>query len=362
MICYNYFGDKMKRKVIILCIALIVPIIYWIIDSNRNHFIDNKVSDYGELSIKDGKLVDKNGEIAHLRGLSSHGVYWFGDYYTYDNLKTLVDTWNMNVFRIAVYTNPDDDGYVKYPEVMDKVYQIIDNCIKLDIYVVVDWHILNDNNPNTYKEYAIKFFDEISLKYKDKPNLLYEICNEPNGEDVTWNNDIKPYAEELIPVIRKNSPNSLILVGTSDWSKGIEEVSYNLINDDKVMYVLHGYPNGGMDIVRRGIELSSENKIPIIITETAATDSTGDGELFIDYFKDCLDFFENNNVSWIVWNLSEKRENSSIVVPEEIRWETWIREKKKTQEEIDKEEYDLNNYLSEHGQLIKELFIKYNKK
>lgn len=352
----------MKRKIIILIVVLLIPILYFIIDSNRIHFIDNKVSDYGTLSIKDGKLVDKNGEIAHLRGVSTHNIYWFGDYYTYDNLKTLVDTWNMNVFRIAVYTSPEDDGYIKYPEVQNKIEEIIDYCIKLDIYVIVDWHILKDNDPLIYEDEAITFFNDLSLKYKDIPNILYEICNEPNGDDITWNDNIKPYAEKVIPIIRKNSPNSLILVGTGNWSKDLESVRYNKINDDKVMYVLHAYPNGGIDIVRRDIDIANEDKIPVIITETAATDATGDGEIYGDYYKEWTDFVEENDISWVIWNLSLKEENSSLVVPKEKRWETWIREKKKTQEEIDKETYNLNDYLSNHGLLIKELFIKYNKK
>ena len=34
---------------------------------------------------------------------------------------------------------------------MKQVEEIIDHCIDLDIYVIVDWHILKDNNPNIYK-------------------------------------------------------------------------------------------------------------------------------------------------------------------------------------------------------------------
>ena len=68
---------------------------------------------------------------------------------------------------------------------------------------------LDDNNPMTYKEEAKEFFDEMSREYKDIPNVLYEICNEPNGEEVTWDDVIKPYAEEMIEVIRNNSKNHL---------------------------------------------------------------------------------------------------------------------------------------------------------
>ena len=52
---------------------------------------------------------------------------------------------------------------------------------------------------NTYIEEAKIFFDKYSKKYKDCPNILYEICNEPNGTIVTWNDSIKPYAETIIP-------------------------------------------------------------------------------------------------------------------------------------------------------------------
>ncbi len=57
---------------------------------------------------------------------------------------------------------------------------------------------------------AVDFFGEMSERYKDSNAVLYEICNEPNG-NVTWNDNVKPYAETVIPVIRANT-NAIILV------------------------------------------------------------------------------------------------------------------------------------------------------
>lgn len=51
--------------------------------------------------------------------------------------------------------------------------------------------------------------------------MLYEICNEPNG-NVTWNDNVKPYAETVIPVIRANT-NAIILVGSPTWSQDLHE-------------------------------------------------------------------------------------------------------------------------------------------
>ncbi|MBE0344421.1 1,3-beta-glucanase, partial [Paenibacillus sp. 28ISP30-2] len=37
------------------------------------------VERYGQLSVKNGKLVDKTGKPVQLKGISSHGVQGFGD-------------------------------------------------------------------------------------------------------------------------------------------------------------------------------------------------------------------------------------------------------------------------------------------
>lgn len=33
------------------------------------------------------------------------------------------------------------------------------------MYVIIDWHILSDGNPNTYVEDAKEFFTQMALKY-----------------------------------------------------------------------------------------------------------------------------------------------------------------------------------------------------
>lgn len=55
----------------------------------------------------------------------------------------------------------------------------------LGMYVIIDWHILHDTNPLDHEDEAIAFFDEMSAKYADYDNVLFEICNEPNGS-TSW--------------------------------------------------------------------------------------------------------------------------------------------------------------------------------
>ena len=87
------------------------------------------------------------------------------------------------------------------------------------MYVIVDWHILEDNDPNINIDKAKAFFEMISSEYSSVPNIIYEICNEPNG-DTDWN-DVYGYSEQIIKIIRKNNPDSLIL-----WNNNSSDQKY----------------------------------------------------------------------------------------------------------------------------------------
>ncbi|MBR3188126.1 MAG: cellulase family glycosylhydrolase [Lachnospiraceae bacterium] len=79
--------------------------------------------------------------------------------------------------------------------------------------------MLEDADPNQHIDEAIDFFGLISAEYADVPNLIYEICNEPNG--TTGWTDVSQYSDKVIPVIRKNSPDSVILVGTPEYDRNL---------------------------------------------------------------------------------------------------------------------------------------------
>lgn len=362
---YKYKDDNHNSIYIkkYLTIIIIIPLLLitnpYIKQIQKKHklFVSyNKV-----LKVKEGELVNSNNIPIQLRGISTHNLYWFNNHYNYDNLKNLKNTWNINVFRIAMYTNPKEEGYIKNKYIKEYVKKIIDDCIKLDIYVIVDWHILYDNNPQTYEKEATIFFNEISQKYSNVPNVIYEICNEPNGNNITWEKNIKPYAKNIIKVIRKNSKKSLILVGTPNWSKDIEPIRKSPLNYDNIMYIIHAYQNDTISQIKTSIKTAKKEKIPIFVSECGATDPTGDGKLYKKEFKDWIAFLEKNNISWIIWQLSDKKEGSSLLLPKKEKQKEWLKKKEKTKKQIKNEKYDLNNYLSKAGKLVKNLILKYTK-
>ena len=270
----------------------------------------------GWLHTKGTKLVNEHDEIVQLRGMSSHGIEWYGNIVTKENLAELKELWNTNIFRIAMYTDTNDgNGYCFHQE-YDKqlAYQMIDMCIDLDMYVIVDWHILTDNNPQIHQDSAMTFFNEVSQKYAEVPNVLYEICNEPNGA-TDWDNNIKPYAEAVIPVIRKNSPKSVILVGTPNWSQLVNKAADNPLSFENICYTLHFYSGTHKQELRDVAQYAINKGVPVFVSECGMTTADGNGELYEEEFKTWVSFMDKNDISYCYWSLSNKNEGSAALIP-----------------------------------------------
>lgn len=282
------------------------------VTTTNNSVSKNRLVSYnGWLNISNNTLVNQHGERFQLKGMSTHGIQWYGDYANETVMRTLRDEWNANLFRVAMYTG--EGGYLSNKSLKDKVIQIVDTAIKLDMYVIIDWHILSDGNPLTNKNEAIQFFKEMSSRYKNSPNVIYEICNEPNG-GVNWNNHIKPYAEEVIAAIRANSKNSIIIVGTGTWSQDVLDPANNPINDHLVMFALHFY-SGTHTSWLRDRASQALKKIPIFVSEWGTSDASGNNGVYTDETNKWIDFMEKNNLSWANWSLCDKNESSALLKP-----------------------------------------------
>lgn len=327
----------------------------------------NTIEYTGWLKTDGAKLENEKGEQIQLRGISSHGIQWFSDILTYENLEYLKKEWNINLFRIAMYTDPKANGYIAQPEKMTaKVDEIIEYAQKLDIYVIVDWHILSDNNPQIYQQQSKKFFDELSKKYYNTPNVIYEICNEPNKSDVNWDNNVKPYGEEIIKIIRANSPRSLVIIGTPDWCKDLKNAADNPLNFENVLYSCHFYSGAHGEELQKEIDYCINKNIPVFVSECGITGTSGDGQIYANEFKQWINFLNEKNISWVFWSFCNKNESSSILTPE-------YAVKKQNENEINNNEnnnetkqepqqqqqvQNLDNYLTETGRIIKDLIKK----
>lgn len=271
-------------------------------------------ANHGALSVKGTDLVDKDGKKYQLKGVSTHGLAWFPDYVNKDAFTTFRDDWGANVIRLAMYTD-ENGGYCtdgNKDNLKKLVKSGIDEATSLGMYVIVDWHILHDLTPLKYEDEAKKFFQEISSEYKDSDNIIYEICNEPNG-GTSWA-DVKKYAEDIIPIIRKNDSNAIVVVGTPTWSQDVDAAANDPIKGyDNVMYTLHFYAATHKDDLRKKLTAAKNAGLPIFVTEFSICEASGNGTVDYDSAKAWFKLINDNNLSYCAWNVSNKDEKSSLI-------------------------------------------------
>ena len=275
---------------------------------------NNPLQAHGALSVKGTQLVDKTGKPFQLRGVSTHGLNWFPEYVNADAFASMKNDWKINCVRLAMYT-AEGGSYCEggnKENLKNIVSQGVEYATNLGLYVIIDWHVLHDLDPNKYKADALAFFDEMSAKYADYDNVIYEICNEPNG-GTSWD-QIKSYANEVIPVIKKNNPDAVIVVGTPNWSQDVDIAAKDPITGyDNIMYTIHFYADTHRDDLRAKMKTALDSGLPVFCTEFGICDASGAGANNMTEGNAWIRAMNDAGVSYCIWNLSNKGETSSLI-------------------------------------------------
>jgi endoglucanase len=269
----------------------------------------------GRLHVKGTKLVDKKGHEVQLRGVSTHGLSWYPQYVNDKCFAQLHDKWGANVVRLAMYTE-EYNGYCSGDaKNRSDLKKLIKKGVRLakkhKMYVIVDWHILSDGNPNSHKKEAKAFFKEMSKELKGYNNVIYEICNEPNN-GTSWK-EIKSYARSVISTIRKNDKKAVIVVGTPTWSQDVDQAAADPIKGDNIMYALHFYAATHKTDLRNKMTAAINKGLPVFVTEYGICDASGNGAIDKKEADRWVQTMDEYGVSYIAWNLSNKQESSSII-------------------------------------------------
>ncbi len=277
------------------------------------------------LHVDGTQLTDADGNAVRLQGISTHGLGVFPEFVSEESFRSLRDDFGANVMRLALYTQKDNGycdcdeaGRLAQEELIDRGVQA---CEALGMYVIIDWHILSDGSPLIHEDEAADFFSRMSEKYGDKPNVIFEICNEPNGS--SWEQEIVPYASRIIPVIRENAPKSLILVGTNTWSQDVNEPAASPLEYDNLMYCLHFYAGTHKDDLRNKLVSAMDQGAPIFISECSICDASGNGAVDYESAEAWKRLIAERGLSYIEWNLSNKNESSAMILPSCTKLSGW---------------------------------------
>jgi endoglucanase len=271
----------------------------------------------GQLRVCGVNLCNQYNRPIQLRGMSTHGIQWFGDCYNGASLDALANDWKADLFRVSMYVQ--EEGYETNPTAFtNQVNNLVDLATARGLYVLIDFHILTPGDPHYNLERAKTFFAAVSARHANKNNVMYEIANEPNG--VSWSS-IKSYAEQVIPVIRGNDPDGIVVVGTRGWSSlGVSEggneteVVNNPVNAQNVMYAFHFYAASHQGPYRDAVSRAA-SRIPLFVTEFGTVDYTGSGPFDQASSTTWLNLLDSLKISYANWTFSDHSESSAALLP-----------------------------------------------
>jgi hypothetical protein len=282
------------------------------------------VDKHGQLKVgkvgSAGAILDKSGSAVALKGMS---LFWAtgGDgigYYNDATVGWLAHDWSVSVVRAAIGVKQDDGGgnpgFVdgNASGMLNAAKSVVEAAIKRGIYVIVDWH--THNNPSTSD--AVRFFSEISKAYGQYPNVLYEVWNEPIGQQF---GEIKNHAEQIIKSgIRPNSDN-LVIVGSPRYSSQPNDANNNQVSDSKnnTAYSIHMYActHGYSDGSGYGGNMNSAINagLAVFATEWGSVRAEGDGSPCTGAADSWVTAMKSKNVGWAYWSVTHKKEGASVL-------------------------------------------------
>jgi endoglucanase len=265
----------------------------------------------GLLSVSGNKIVNKNGIAVSFAGNS---LFWCNDgwggekYYNSNTVSWLRNDWNSAIVRAAMGVESDGGYLANKAGNKAKVKAVVDAAIANDMYVIIDWHTHNAEwNTNE----AIDFFKEMAQTYGNKPNVIYEVYNEPINS--SWSNDIKPYAEKVIDAIRAIDPDNLIIVGTRFYSAYVNEAADNPINKNNIAYTIHFYAAQHKEDYRERCRYALNKGVALFATEWGAVNADGGGNVDESETAIWMDFLKQNKISHCNWSINDKNEGASAL-------------------------------------------------
>ncbi len=261
------------------------------------------------LHVSGTALLNAAGDTVVLTGPSLGWHSNWGRFYNAGTIKTLKEKWGANITRAAIGAHASGDCVNSFEadsaNAVNLAMAAIDAAIANDMYIICDWHSHNNTLEN-----AKKFFTVITEKYGDTPNILYEIWNEPL--EIQWQ-EIKDYASEVIPVIRKNAPGAVVIVGTPKWDQDVDIAAESPVEADNLLYSLHYYAGTHKDWNREKADKALAAGLPLIVSECGSMDHTGDGPIDYESWKAWMDWADANKVSVLMWDIADKDETCSMI-------------------------------------------------
>jgi len=238
-----------------------------------------------------GSEITYNASPVRLRGVATEDVRDL--YLEKRNPATeygrMAERWKANVVRISVH--PSTWKYHR-DQTMTLLEQHVQAALDAGLFAIIDYHVIGFPDgyyqpvppewgapPDLYDSVfalATDFWDTVSTEIQDK-RVMFELWNEPVKEDELPPSDpnssewdqLKPYFEDLISMIRSNGSQSVILATGNHWAYNLKGIKDDPLEDPNTAYTWHVYAgHEGNDPARWAAALDGLHKVkPVVVTE-----------------------------------------------------------------------------------------------
>ncbi|WP_130735761.1 glycosyl hydrolase [Flavobacterium sp. J27] len=280
-----------------------------------------------------GKKIIKEGKPFHIKGINYYpkNSAWnmYGDTFNTDTIAAdldLIKRAKLNTIRIFVPYEDFGKGEVKV-EKIEKLKQVLDLAKAKELAVIITLF-------DFYGDYAInnwtltqRHAETLVSTCKDYTNILaWDIKNEPNLDFTSrGKQNVIPWLEEIIHVIKENAPNHLVTIGFSN-------ISSATILENKVDFISYHYYEDITHFEEKHNQLEKTTSKPILLEEFGISSNRGLWSWFgnsqnkqAEYHKKMQAIFKEKQLAFMSWTLYDFPNVPNAVAG---KW-PWIKNKQK---------------------------------
>lgn len=279
-------------------------------DPSRYNSADSSNNFPGALRTKGREIVGPEGTPVKLLGLMAPDPARLDSEGKFNKeFYVRIHGTGANVVRIPVHP----ERWLQDP---DYLWRHLDPIVgwagQMKMYVIIDWHYIGNIETGTGnempdiktppKELTMEFWRLVSSYFRDTPNVIFEIWNEPAGgisADI-WHKN----AVDIIRTIRSQRAKQLVIVGGIDYSRDLSWVIQNPVLEDNVAYAAHIYPAHSSSMWDSWFGDVSQS-FPVVVTEWGFMDENrNDAPPYLigtrtNYGQSFLNYLDARGIGWV---------------------------------------------------------------
>lgn len=277
---------------------------------HKAFFTDTHLNQFPpRLYVQGNQLVRSDGTPVQLKGLMAPGPTFLRDKGRFSTgLFKQMRATGANAIRIPV----DPTVWVLDKEFL---WRYLDPAVawagEQGMYAIIDWHMVGNIQTGEVtgipvqgsfpKELTYQFWKLAASYFRDTPNVLFEIFNEPNKITAAqW----RANAIDLIHLIRSQGASQPILVGGIYYTTDLSWVLTDPIPGENIAYAVHNYPSNPPESWDSHFGKVA-SQYPVVMTEWGFMDENpSTTQLFLngnqtDYGDPLMVYTQEHQVSWI---------------------------------------------------------------